>query len=489
MRLSSLRADSRVEALPEVRPAALRRPSLSVRILDLLIAAYAIALLLFLVTGGVDLGLITINEGAKPLLVLAIAIPLRLALNQSSWLLESVAGAARTVLRPWRKVRSTPLACALVDVAFAVIVTRTATFTIGFIVNLLFSPSRARPTTMPFEAMKFAEIFVAWDSGWYFDIAKRGYYYSADGQSSIAFFPLYPMLMRALASPFGATDRTLWVAGIVVSCVAFVLALVALHRFAERVLGSREAAFRTVLCVAVFPHSLFMTRVYSESLFLLTSVLAVSHAYDQRWKTAGLWGALATLTRPNGILIAVPLAVLAIADRPGVRPAAVRGLWLLPLPAVLAGFCVFVYTLSGDPLAWLSAQSQWGYFLWNPPWEQLLKLLGRLEKYGLYDYFFVSPRAPFHFFNGLIALLFLALTPAVFKRLGAGMGMYVLVSLLIPLSSNSLEGIGRYAAVLFPVFILLGSVESRRIHEGIVITGALLLALFVALFVTLHPIY
>ena len=87
MRLSSLRADSRVEALPEVRPAALRRPSLSVRILDLLIAAYAIALLLFLVTGGVDLGLITINEGAKPLLVLAIAIPLRLALNQSSWLL------------------------------------------------------------------------------------------------------------------------------------------------------------------------------------------------------------------------------------------------------------------------------------------------------------------------------------------------------------------------------------------------------------------
>ena len=45
--------------------------------------------------------------------------------------------------------------------------------------------------------MRFAETFAAWDSGWYFDIAQRGYYWSASGQSSLAFFPLYPMLMRA----------------------------------------------------------------------------------------------------------------------------------------------------------------------------------------------------------------------------------------------------------------------------------------------------
>ncbi len=69
------------------------------------------------------------------------------------------------------------------------------------------------------------------------------------------------------------------------------------------------------------------------------------------------------------------------------------------------------------------------------------------------------------------------------------MGMYVLASGLIPLSSNSLEGIGRYAAVLFPGFMLLGSLESRRLHEAILISSALLLALFIVLFVTQHQIY
>jgi hypothetical protein len=97
--------------------------------------------------------------------------------------------------------------------------------------------------------------------------------------------------------------------------------------------------------------------------------------------------------------------------------------------------------------------------------------------------------APFRLFHGVTALVFLALVPAVFKRLGVAMGAYVLVSLLVPLSSNALEGVGRYAAVLFPTFMLLGGVESQRVHEAILIAGSLFLAFFVCLFVTLRPIY
>lgn len=489
MRLLSVRGMLRVAGMPEVSRPALRRPPLHVRLLELAIVVYAASLLLVLLTGGVDLGFISIHGAAKPLLVLALAVPLRVTLGPPYWLLRGGADAPGPLRARWQRALGTPLATAVRDVAFAILVTRLVSFLVGFLANLLFDPARPRSATLPFQSLKFAETFVAWDSGWYFDIAKRGYYYSPDGQSSIAFFPLYPMLVRATAWLFGGSDRAIWLAGIVVSCVAFVLALIVLHRFAERVLGSREAARRTVLYVAVFPFSLFMTRVYAESVFLLTSVLAVSSAYNQRWTSAGLWGALATLARPNGILVAIPLALFAMADRPGVRAFVMRGVALLPIPVALIGFSAFVYTLSGDALAWLSAQSQWGYFLWNPPWEQLLKLLGRLEKYGLYDYFFVSPRAPFYFVNGLVALACLALTPAIFKRFGAGLGMYVLVSLLIPLSSNSLEGLGRYAAVLFPVFMFLGRLESRRVHEAILITGALLLALFVTLFVTQHPVY
>jgi hypothetical protein len=461
----------------------------AVGLLELVILAYGAALLVILVTGGIDLGFLRLNQAAKPVLILAIAIPVRLALRYPSWLRDEAGRTAQRITARARELASTPQGAAVADVAFAILATRTVTFSVGFLANLLFPPLAARSSALPFEAVKFAEIFVAWDSGWYFEIARSGYYFDRDGQSSTAFFPLYPLLMRALAWPFGGSDRALWVAGIFLSCASFALALLALHRFAWRVFGTREAARRTVLYVAVFPFSLFMTRVYSESLFLLTSVMAISGAHDHRWRSAGVWGALATITRPNGVLVAIPLLLLAIADRPGLRAVAGRSVWLLPVPAALGGFCAFSYSLSGDPLSWLSAQRHWGYFLWNPPWEQLLHLLGGLEKHGLYDYFFISPHAPFHFLHGMTALGFLALTPAVFKRLGAPMGTYVLVSLLIPLSSNSLGGIGRYGAVLFPVFMLLGGLRAPRVHECILIASCLLLAFFVALFVTLRPIY
>jgi hypothetical protein len=65
----------------------------------------------------------------------------------------------------------------------------------------------------------------------------------------------------------------------------------------------------------------------------------------------------------------------------------------------------------------------------------------------------------------------------------------VLASLLVPLSGNALEGIGRYTAVLFPVFMVLGGLRSQRMHEALLIIAALLRSLFVILFVTLRPIY
>ena len=458
-------------------------------VLELLIATYALGLVVILMTGGVDLGVVSLNQAAKPILILLIVIPLRVTLGERSWLLEM---AWRLVPRRLTLVRTLALdrvSPAVVDVAFALVVTRAATFSIGFIANLFFPPMRMRAFALPFRREKFAEIFAAWDSGWYFDIAHRGYYFSADGQSSIAFFPLYPMLMRAVAWPFGGTEKAIWVAGIVVSSFAFALALLAVHRFAERVFGEREAARRAVLYLAVFPFSLFLTRVYADSVLLLTSVLAVSCAFDGRWWRAGLWGALATLTRPNGILIGLPLVLLALGGRPTVPALARRFTALLPVPVALAGYCAYVYALSGNPLGWLSAQVHWGYSLGHPPWQQLLKMIDRLVSHGVYDYFFISRMAPFRLFHGVTALIFLAITPAIFKRLGVAMGAYVLVSLLVPLSGNALEGVGRYSAVLFPAFMLVGSFKSPRVHEAILIAASLFLALFVCLFVTHYPIY
>ncbi|MBI2189777.1 MAG: hypothetical protein HYU37_22075 [Acidobacteria bacterium] len=470
---------------------------------DLLLAVYVAALALILLTGGVDLGVLRLHEPAKPVFALLMLVPLRIAVGGHSWLPTRLQH-AKTYVAARLRALSASVPAAVADTLFAIITVRAATISAGFLANIVFDPARPRGFALPFSNEKFVEVFVAWDSGWYWDIAAHGYYFRPDAQSSVAFFPLYPMLMRAVAAPFGGGEAATWIAGIAVALVAYVLALVAIHQFTEQLFGSRETARRTVLYIAVFPWSLFLARVYAESVFLLTTVLAISRAWNGRWWQAGVWGGLATLTRPNGILIALPLALLALRpstvaqgapsnvegrDRPQLGALAARWIRLVPIPLALAGYCGYVYTLSGSPLGWLSAQAHWGYSLGHWPWEQLLRLISGVFEYGPYGVFFTSEIVPFEMLHAAPALLFLVLTPLIVRRLGVAMGMYVLVSLIVPLSSNTLEGLGRYASVLFPVFMLVGSMTTQRAHEGIVIVSLVFRTLLICFFVTWHPIY
>lgn len=458
--------------------------------LDAVVAAYTAAGLLYLATGGFDLGIASVRRFSKPFLLLLVLASLRAAIPRTSWLTRRIAGSGRTIRERFSALdKRTPWATAALDSAVAVLTVHVVVKGTAFLSNLLFPAARPRPFPMPFASAKLAETFAAWDSGWYFDIAQRGYYWNAAGQSSLAFFPLYPMLMRAVAWPFGGSDRALWTAGIVLSYACLFLGLAVLHRLSERTFGDREIARRTVLYVAVFPFAYFFTQVYTESLFLLTSVSAVTAAVASRWGWAGLFGALTALTRPNGILIAVPLGVLALAGRPRFPDLARRAAALALVAIGFGAYCVFAYRLSGDPLGWLKAQAQWGYTVGNRPWVELMRLLDGLEKHGPYGYFFSDPLAPYYFLHGMVALAFVALTPSLFTRLGPALGAYVAVSLYVPLSGNALEGIGRYAATLFPAFMLLGTIRSRRVHEALLVGSALVLSLLASLFAGFYPIY
>jgi hypothetical protein len=472
----------------ETRPP--RAQGRALAVLDGALAVGAALLLLYAATGGFDLGVVSIRRSSKPLLVLLVLASLRAAIPRPSWLTRQLAGARRALAAAVASAeRRTPWARAALDAAFAVVVVHGALKAATFLANVVLASARERPFAMPFESARFAETFAAWDSGWYFDVAQRGYYFRETGQSSIAFFPLYPALMRALAWPFGGTDRALWLSGIVLSVACFWLALTVLHRFTETSFGDREAARRTVLYVAVFPFAYFLTQVYTESLFLLLAVSSVACAARSRWAWAGLLGGLAALTRPNGVLIAVPLGLMALAGRPRPLELLRRGAWLALVPAGLGLFCLYVGRLTGDPLAWLHAQGQWGYTVGNRPWVELMRLLDGLSSRGLYGYFFSDPLAPYYFLHGAVALVFVALTPSVFARVSPALGAWVAVSLYVPLTGNALEGIGRYAATLFPVFMLLGSTASRRWHEAILVGSALALSVLSVLFAKFYPVY
>jgi hypothetical protein len=361
----------------------------------------------------------------------------------------------------------------------------------------------------------FWDTFVRHDSGWYFDIARKGYDFSgamAGGRSNIAYAPVYPLLMRYVGRLFGRAPGHVYLGGIVVSWASFVLAMIVLSRLAALDLGDRHPE-RAALLTAIFPFAFFFGAVYTESTFLLFTVVSFYCFRTRRWAAAGASGAIATATRLTGILMWPALAWTAWralrsgAERPGPTghgaqsaPARARssgraeGAAAAAALAVAAlgfgGYCFYVYLHTGDPFLWAAALTRWGrgYQPGGAPWSAPWSLAHALATHP-YVFLTSSPMALYDALYGVAALLFVAATPFVWRKLGAGYGLFMALNLYVPLSSGTFEGLGRYCSVLFPCFIWLGSIESRRVFVGLVVGFAMFYTLGLALFVTLRPLF
>src|SRR5262249_33850510 len=182
---------------------------------------------------------------------------------------------------------------------------------IALLVNLAFPLHQREQFTVFGSTSPFWDTFARYDSGYFEGIAWDGYAPLAGGRSNIAYFPMYPLLIRYVARLFGRHHATYFIAAIGVAWVCFVLAMVALYYLARLDLDRRQAE-RAVLLTAIFPFAFFFGVAYSESTFLLFAVLAFYLFRTRRWLLGGVCGAVATATRVPGILILPPLAWVAL---------------------------------------------------------------------------------------------------------------------------------------------------------------------------------
>ena len=359
---------------------------------------------------------------------------------------------------------------------------------LAFFFNIAYPLAQPEQFTVLGHTNLFWDAFARDDSGWYFGIARYGYSYVAGGRSSLAYFPVYPLLVRYLGRLFGRGMFDYYLAGAIISWTAFVLAMVVLYRLARLDL-SRRAAERAVLYAAIFPFAFFFGKVYTESLFLLTTVMAFYAFRTRRWALGGASGALMTATRVNGVMTLPLLAWVAWRatgrDRRGQAAAAAA---LVVAAAGLGTYCAYNWWLSGSPIEWMHSIERWGYHPFAAPWTGPARLIHSLvvEPYtflaethmGLYDTL-----------NGGASIVFAASIPFVWRRYGAAYGLFMAANLCLPLSSGVFEGLGRYCSVLFPFFIWLGGRRSHAGRTAIPIVFAALYALCLSLFVNLHPIF
>ncbi|MCU0506519.1 MAG: hypothetical protein MUE82_12270 [Chloroflexi bacterium] len=241
---------------------------------------------------------------------------------------------------------------ALPRIAALFIATRLLLIAIAAIVETTQSPPTAglRWSDAPILAS-----FTVYDSRYYLGIAASGYHAGPvfGPYVDYVFFPLFPILAR-VASLFTLGDVDL--AGVLVANAAFGGALVTLYALSIRHL-TRDAAMWSLAFLALAPGAVAFGLAYTDSLFLLLAAGAFLAAETRRPAAMGILLALAALTRPPGILLAIPLFVLLLQDP--VMRARRAWIWLVLGPLAIAGFSIFVGSLTGDLLGWLHAQSIW----------------------------------------------------------------------------------------------------------------------------------
>lgn len=310
-----------------------------------------------------------------------------------------------------------------------------------------------------------------WDAGWYGSIAKDGYFFVPGQQSPVAYFPLYPMLIRAVT--WLGVNR--WVAGTVLTFLAGVSALLLFQRWLSKVAPAQSAT--AWLLLVSYPYACYVYGVvYSDALFLLLVVAAFYALESDSPIGAAILGAFATACRPVAPALVLGLVVRSLERR---RKAGLPIRFVDFVPGLaglgLLAYMMFLQQKFGDPLAFAHVQGA-------PGWEQSPGWASWLKEEWFHQmhvgHWTVKLRLGAHAFVTLGAL---ALVPAVFKRVGWGYGVYCLIVLALPaLSSKDFQGMGRYAIAAFPVLIPL----AKGLDEWSGVRDLLLIALALGLAAT-----
>ena len=318
-----------------------------------------------------------------------------------------------------------------------------------------------------FPGSPFWDSWARWDSGWFMTIVEHGYGGHENTDKTAAFFPLFPMATRAVAALTG--DH--WAAGLIVSNLSLLLALVFLGRIARHGLDD-DGARRASAYLMAFPASFFLSAYYSEGLFLLMSTAAFSSYLRGRFFWCGLFGALACLTRHVG------LAVFA-SCMAGVVWGLIRGdgrfrassAWVLLMPAGTLAFMAVLYVQLGDPFAFIEAHGSWGRSLGSAG--------GLVESLRAIDW--SVPRDMMNtitLMDAVSAAAFLALPLVLVRRFDPALVVYGVLLIAVPLATGSFKSLMRCEAVSFPAFLALARLADRReVDRAIVFGFALLLGL------------
>jgi Mannosyltransferase (PIG-V) len=327
----------------------------------------------------------------------------------------------------------------------------------------------------------FFTLFFHWDSAYFEKIAAGGYFSATSPTDLPAFFPGYGIAGRVAADVlFPARNPTvgditvgLWVAAAVPS----LLAGIGLWKLTADRFGPRVAAGATVLLLAG-PYSVFLAASYSEPLFLAFAVFAWYHASKGRWWVAGILAAGASLTRIDGLFLALSLGVLYLQSKGTPwRSFVPRALGLMAVAiSTLIGYFVYLWAETGNPAEWFSAERQGWHRRFTLPWVSGMTTALKVTDPAVSDA---------HRIQALLEIVFAILCivggVVLARRRRWGGVVLVAATLASLMTSTTFLSLSRESLLLFPLTMLVASmrdVPRRRWIFRLALIGGIVLLLF-----------
>jgi len=354
-------------------------------------------------------------------------------------------------VRPWR-TRFPALAPTTVGWVWARICVAA-----GFVVAHLLSGS----VRLPDGRLHLQEGLLTWDGTFYRVLATDGYGAGVGGAGR--FFPLYPTLGKVLGPVFG--DRHDVALLLVANAAAFAAGLV-VWQLTSEVFRNRRAADRSAWVLALWPAAFVMVFAYAESLFVLLVAATLLLLHRRSFGLAGLLALVAAQVRPVGLLLAVPAVVEVVVawtgrpDRPGPRneddhrpPPKVLGSVLAVLGAPVGTLLAFTWISAASGDAWsapLTVQRQLraGF---HEPVTRLVRAVVDVVGGNFRD----LPNLAFAVVGiGLLVISFRRRQPWSWLA-------YSLVTLVVVLSANNIDSLGRYLMAAVPLLVVLAQWADR----------------------------
>ncbi|MGB9928924.1 MAG: hypothetical protein ACPK85_11055 [Methanosarcina sp.] len=322
--------------------------------------------------------------------------------------------------------------------------------------------------------LSWLDVWGAWDTGWYLDISQNGYstIQNQIHQTNIAFFPLYPTLMRLIGSVIGNH----YIAGLIISNFCLLIACIYLYRLVKLDFDETSAV-KSIKYLLIFPVSFILSGVFSESLYLALILMCFYYARKEKWHLVGISGFFLSLTRSVGVLVVLPLlceilipllkekkSIISLKSLKEIRTPLS---YLLLIPFGTVSFMIYNYHVTGDFLAYMHAQAMWQRHLSNPLEVLIHAFSGNI---------FIS-------FEAAFTLIFLFVFIIFYKKMRFSYWLFCMYSIFVPLSTGIMS-MPRYILVIFPLYILFADITKNRISEDVLTLVFCLFQGFLMLFWT-----